>query len=1200
MKLKNFFGIFVLFILLFSLSIIAKDGKVKDDVNENIIDGKKVEFTHKTLSDQILTIETDQEHYACIGDSFTVGVTVNNSLYSDKDILKNKVTTFTPYFKDDKGRILEEKYKIENNTDANLTDGINTYYFDVPCDYSETKKFNISLDINGETFDLDPTVISVCNEIDNAILECSGIITTGEDLLDVSNVSVWMHDLNWRSTNGVGLHIYITGGWLNATNNVTLDGHGIFSGGLAKSGSIDIKVNQSTIFNDTIILGYGSEGDWNSGAGGGNCQISSNDTRFDNVKVECYGGSNSDQYGNACESANQGIILLENVTSIVDSNFTSRGGTTDLSCGTGIQNGGDGTFKITNREELGLQINTTSYHYIDTNSGDGTDNNPNSYMYLNVSSLEIETTNENFSIFSDSAGTSNANINIINLTSFKNVSLHSNGVSDANNIRFNSSNTSKLGVFTGTDFYNTFNVYCLSPNITIGNDTTLDPQLDFTNCQAYQDGNITYQTLNEFFNSAPTITTPTFPQIIVYNDTNIIASTNYSDTNGDVGNVTATWYVNDVEVHTESNSTVNTGEEVNFTLNQNNFTKGQEVNITMYASDSEFSSSNVTNNITVSDSTPTMTSVTFTPTTVDENTNIQAESTYADVDKDTANIQVNWTVSSVLKKTTTYSNQPTGTTIQDTLTSSNYVQGDTIVVTFEATNDLISSVSTDTIIVNTPPTIVSNTTIPNQSILNQNLIITTIISDADNSNIEWVNFTLIAPNGTTKIDNVNGSYEGVFTSTTEWNSSSFLIDAEGIWNWSFNISDGLDTVESAGYFDTLAPNFSIESPNRDYGINTSIEFTYLVYDTETIESCFYRIINTSDNAQELTSKTSLTCTKNTNNTIYFNSSYENQTLILNATDSFNNTNQTNVTFALIEDTTAPNITITNPTGDLSSFLTVPLYVNVTDTYLDSTSCVYRIETREGSELKSNTSIGCDVDTTFDLSSYGLRTIIVYALDDNNKATQEQNFSITQATTTTTTGGGGGGATPSTFVGDNIEFTLLSDSGSTFYQFTTNPDDTREANIIIDNKGKQVLGFQLECVGDICDWITLEETKIDIAENSIRKVKFKIDVPPNVDYKDYQAKIKGTYNGQIGFLNINVKVSSLGFLLKSYRIDVGDSGNALKIPFMLILAIIFILTFIISLAITTNQIKEKKDKYLVPVISLAVAFLSTGLAIFILP
>jgi len=101
---------------------------------------------------------------------------------------------------------------------------------------------------------------------------------------------------------------------------------------------------------------------------------------------------------------------------------------------------------------------------------------------------------------SGATGTTVITWNILSRLTFNNYNF-SFVNSDVNDI-FNLSSedgVEKIGLFNSSDITETLYIYCSGENITIGNDTTLDPQLDWTNCPAYQDGNITWVDYNTYF-----------------------------------------------------------------------------------------------------------------------------------------------------------------------------------------------------------------------------------------------------------------------------------------------------------------------------------------------------------------------------------------------------------------------------------------------------------------------------------------------------------------------------------------------------------------------------------------------------------------------------------------------------------------------------------------------------------------------------
>jgi len=164
---------------------------------------------------------------------------------------------------------------------------------------------------------------------------------------------------------------------------------------------------------------------------------------------------------------------------------------------------------------------------------------------------------------------------------------------------------------------------------------------------------------------------------------------------------------------------------------------------------------------------------------------------------------------------------------------------------------------------NSAPTINSNGTfvngIPKIPEIKDNFFIQANISDAENDTIVFVNFTITAPNGTVIGDNIIGA-ESIADGYSIWNSTNYVVDDYGIWNWSFILSDGSDTLVQNGSFEVYSglfifPTSYIESPNNisipllwnlslyhsspeDYAINFShyINQTYfnLTFETQEI------------------------------------------------------------------------------------------------------------------------------------------------------------------------------------------------------------------------------------------------------------------------------------------------------------------------------------------------------------------------------
>ncbi|MCK5062327.1 MAG: DUF2341 domain-containing protein, partial [Candidatus Aenigmarchaeota archaeon] len=130
------------------------------------------------------------------------------------------------------------------------------------------------------------------------------------------------------------------------------------------------------------------------------------------------------------------------------------------------------------------------------------------------------------------------------------------------------------------------------------------------------------------------------------------------------------------------------------------------------------------------------------------------------------------------------------------------------------------------------PQINSNATIPATPLYKENLIITANITDEDN-NIIQVNFTLKNPSGINVIDHENGTNAGDI-----WNSSAYLLNESGTWQWWINVTDadGRTASDSGSFFafanctysqfnlsDSHGQRDSILNPSETYNATVKIQ-----------------------------------------------------------------------------------------------------------------------------------------------------------------------------------------------------------------------------------------------------------------------------------------------------------------------------------------------------------------------------------------
>ena len=603
-------------------------------------------------------------------------------------------------------------------------------------------------------------------------------------------------------------------------------------------------------------------------------------------------------------------------------------------------------------------------------------------------------------------------------------------------------------------------------------------------------------------------------------------------------------------------------------------------------------------NYSISDATPTMSSPSIFPDPATASQTVCANSTYLDIDGDAGRVDVNWTVGGVLKKTLIYNGILNGTVIgvgsSECLSTIYYSQGSNIAVYFWAQNgSLIGTAVTDNITIDTPPTLLKNYTIPTFPKFNDWFNVYVNVSDAENNSIAYVNFTIKAPNGTIIINNINGTKvaEGEINES-RWNSSGVQATAYGLWNWSWIASDSLLTTSGSGYFDTEYPTIKIYHPSKDYGKNTNIPLNYTITDLTQIKNCSYMIVNATNSSQIIKNSTQLNCTQYVNFLIFFNSTFNNQTLILNVTDSFNNTNSTNITFLLEQDTSPPNIAITAPTGSYSSTNGISLVFNASDKYLNSTGCWYKVTLSTGGSTGADhiDLNSCNVSTTFNVASSDTNYIMfVSAYDDANNYTANSSFSVVQPVSGAVGGGGGGGVTIS-YLPEDIEFEVVSSQGGTFYDFYLQKGGEKTREIKIINKKNEIKDLTFSCIGDVCPWVKFKDNKMSIPTKTTAYNSFTVTAPSILDDGDYNFKIKAEYKQVSGYLDVLVKIRWYSFITKELHFKPFKDVGAIDVPLFALLFFVFLIVLFVTLFILNLLIKDNKTRDLIPLLSVGNALL----------
>ncbi len=420
-------------------------------------------------------------------------------------------------------------------------------------------------------------------------------------------------------------------------------------------------------------------------------------------------------------------------------------------------------------------------------------------------------------------------------------------------INLTNDTSDKIGIFNGSVIQTTTYVHCSAPNITIGNDTTLDTNLDFTNCPAYQDGNITWQSYDQFHASAPKLTDIDFSptQGNIYNNTNLTAIVNYSDAQSDIGTVYVKWWVNDTLVYTESNSSVNSGEQVNFTLNENNFSKNLQVNMSIWATDGGgLTSTNRTDNLTVSNSLPTVPSITSPENDSSFNVNYTGLNfSSTDADKDTITYSI-------------YGDSTDATTLIFNGTAEGFNWTELSDATYywkvhaeDGTTNSSNSSAYQFTISTTSPAITLNYPSDNEYLNAQDIIFNFTATDSDGLGdcILYTNATGTWAKNETIVDPVSGEL-------TNFTTNTFQDESNYIWNVYCNDTldnDGFATNNYSVYVDTIDPNITITQPTGGKTSTTGIAATFSIIDF-TKESCTYSVGSSTDSQRDV-ANTSIGC-----------------------------------------------------------------------------------------------------------------------------------------------------------------------------------------------------------------------------------------------------------------------------------------------------------------------------------------------------
>ena len=380
-----------------------------------------------------------------------------------------------------------------------------------------------------------------------------------------------------------------------------------------------------------------------------------------------------------------------------------------------------------------------------------------------------------------------------------------------------------------------------------------------------------------------------------------------------------------------------------------------------------------------------------------------------------------------------------------------YAAGDSSAGFLQNTTSLDGSVASGNCLTS-PVSIRGNGTSPTEGInFSDSFLVWADLFDDEGDVIEWNNFSVMYPNGTLMLDNINGSHQ-TYTNSSDinWTSSSLIADDAGTYIWWFNTSDGFEITNSLGSFfvnDTSVPVITVDSPsNNSVHIASSFGLNTTILDDIRVNSCWYEFENVT--GESLLGNSSFVCGSN----ITVSSlPLENFNIIVYSNDSLNNLAYEKVNVSVTGDTSSPNITIGSLSTSGSAPFTLTANPIITDNVIVDT-CIYSVS---GANTLSNSTFNCTtLDTGAVLNTVGSNNLSIWANDSSDQWTLESS-SFTTAITPVgdNDGGGGGGRGGDDRLGAVDEFcTANSDCITGLCDLSTNSDNYRTCQLSLCGNG----------------------------------------------------------------------------------------------------------------------------------------------------
>lgn len=484
---------------------------------------------------------------------------------------------------------------------------------------------------------------------------------------------------------------------------------------------------------------------------------------------------------------------------------------------------------------------------------------------------------------------------------------------------------------------------------------------------------------------------------------------------------------------------------------------------------------------------------------------------------------------------------------------------------------------------------------------------------------EIITITLNSPQDTYYSDaQLNVSYIPESSRGNDFNITLYINGTAN--NTSLNIANGTtDAIESVGL-----PNgtFSwiIEACSNDSNCENTTARTFYLDDTVPSINFFEPGVNGNITPYNLSSNISVSGEKletinytifYSNNTKYWSNFTESPTspFTLNNSVTFtiednytinvtaNNTaggSTTRITYYYF-DMTAPILTITSPTGTLSS-QTVSLTTTIEEN--SSYSCWYRVTDSNLNPEVSKKSYNC-TSASFSVSADGNYLIFFNATDGVYTTEINSSFTVDTATAPETPASPGGGSVTTVVVSEeDIEYEIQSESGGSSYSFYINPGGFRKKEIKVINKKEPLNGLKFECLGESCDLISFDEEIVTVPAKKTEFFYFNVNIPENTPIDDYNVRIKATYTAQNGqeypsFLIVFINVRNWGKLFNPICFSLEDGFNNQCSKGLPIWAALLLLWFFMTILFSTlplTFIDDPDQRKYVPAVGVSLSII----------